>query len=141
MIERHPLPRPRANVDIPRQQAGPEGAWKSSSPVATQELFARRDSEVSSNSRGDIPRTVVEPTDGTDAADRLEDAERRLTAIVELASGPVLQRLEDVERRLALIAGLASGPVTPAGTPESNLMDAEERLMQIHEIAKGDEAP
>jgi hypothetical protein len=89
---------------------------------------------------------VVEPTDGTDgtdgtdAADRLEDAERRLSAIAELASGPVLQRLEDVEGRLALIAGLASGPVTPAGTPESNLMDAEARLMQIHDIAKGDEA-
>lgn len=83
---------------------------------------------------------MVETTDGTDAAARLEDAERRLAAIAELASGPILQRLEDVERRLALIAGLASGPVTPAGTPESDLMDAEARLMQIHDIATGDES-
>jgi hypothetical protein len=79
---------------------------------------------------------VVEPTDDTNAADRLEDAERRLAAIAELASGPLLQRMEDAERRLAAIAGLASGPVTPAGTPESNLMDAEARLIQINDIAK-----
>jgi hypothetical protein len=79
---------------------------------------------------------VSESTDARNGADRLEDAERRLAEIAELASGPLLQRLEDAERRLAQIARLASGPVTPTGTPENNLMDAEARLMQIDDIAK-----
>ena len=42
--------------------------------------------------------------------------------------------MEDAKRRLTAIAGLASGPVTPAGTPESNPMDAEARLIQINDI-------
>ncbi len=77
---------------------------------------------------------MVEPTEDTNAADRIEDAEHRLAAIAELASGPLPQRMEDAKRRLTAIAGLASGPVTPAGTPESNPMDAEARLIQINDI-------
>lgn len=78
---------------------------------------------------------MAEPTDDVNLAERLEDVERRLAAIAELASSGVFQRLKDAERRLAIIAELASGPVKSAGTPESSLVDAETRLIQIFEVA------
>ena len=46
------------------------------------------------------------------------------------------QRLEDAERRLAAIAEIASGQVDATGTAELDLADAETRLNRIYDLAK-----
>lgn len=46
------------------------------------------------------------------------------------------RRVEEAERRLAAIAELASSPVVSRGTPETNLADAEARLTRILAIAR-----
>jgi hypothetical protein len=44
--------------------------------------------------------------------------------------------LEDAERRLAAIAEIASGQVDATGTAEMDLEDAELRLNRIHDLAR-----
>lgn len=46
------------------------------------------------------------------------------------------ERLDDAERRLAAIAEIASGQVDAKGTAEMDLADAESRLNRIHDLAK-----
>jgi hypothetical protein len=48
----------------------------------------------------------------------------------------VSERLEEAERRLAAIAEIASGQVAATGTPEKDLADAELRLNRIYDLAK-----
>ena len=56
---------------------------------------------------------------GRELSQRLEDAERRLAAIAEIALDPELRRrLEDAERRLTAIAEIAAGQVDAAGMAE-----------------------
>lgn len=45
------------------------------------------------------------------------------------------ERLEDAERRLAAIAEIASGQVGATGMAEMDLEDAESRLNRIHDLA------
>ena len=53
------------------------------------------------------------------------------------ASGRELQdRLEDAERRLAAIAEIAAAQVDATGTAEMDLADAESRLNRIHDLAR-----
>ena len=54
----------------------------------------------------------------------------------DAADGRELQdRLEDAEHRLAAIAEIASGEVDATGTAEIDLADAESRLNRIHDLA------
>ena len=48
----------------------------------------------------------------------------------------LLDRLEDAERRLAAIAEIAAAQVDATGTAEMDLADAESRLNRIHDLAK-----
>lgn len=48
----------------------------------------------------------------------------------------LVHRLEDAERRLAAIAEIAAAQVDAKGTPELDLADAESRLNLIHDLAK-----
>lgn len=53
------------------------------------------------------------------------------------ANGRELQdRLEDAERRLAAIAEIAAAQVDATGTAEMDLADAESRLNRIHDLAR-----
>lgn len=45
------------------------------------------------------------------------------------------ERLEDAERRLAAIAEIAAAQVEATGTAEMDLADAESRLNRIHDLA------
>lgn len=45
------------------------------------------------------------------------------------------ERLEDAERRLAAISEIASGQVGATGMAEMDLEDAESRLNRIHDLA------
>ena len=47
----------------------------------------------------------------------------------------LFERLEDAERRLAAIAEVASGQVDAKGTAEMDLADAELRLNRIYDLA------
>ena len=48
----------------------------------------------------------------------------------------LLDRLEDADRRLATIAEIASGQVDATGTAEMDLADAELRLNRINDLAR-----
>jgi hypothetical protein len=52
-----------------------------------------------------------------------------------MTDGELSERLEDAERRLAAIAEIASGQVGATGMAEMDLEDAESRLNRIHDLA------
>lgn len=80
---------------------------------------------------------MTDDNEGRELSHRLEDAERRLAAIAEIAPDPELRRrLEDAERRLAAIAEIAAGQVDATGMAEMDLEDAELRLNRIHDLAE-----
>lgn len=51
------------------------------------------------------------------------------------------ERLEEVERRLRSILELASSEVVSGATAEEKLEDAERRLNRIYDLAQGDQSP
>ena len=80
---------------------------------------------------------MTDDNNALEASRRLEDAERRLADISEIAPNPELRRrLEDAERRLADIAEIAAGQVDTTGMAEMDLEDAELRLNRIHDLAR-----
>lgn len=137
-----PGPPARALSDDPRLWRGCGSESRSSRRSQAQPLLPRGDMEQTANPASHRDTSWPVPHLGREsfAYPRLGKGAsthepRELGMTDDSDDRELSERLEDAERRLAAIAEIASGQVGATGMAEMDLEDAESRLNRIHDLA------